>query len=266
MTRRDPTYAPSPFKRVAIVQSNYIPWKGYFDLMDRVDEFVLLDDVQYTRRDWRNRNRIKTPQGPAWLTIPVQVKGRYHQLIRDVVISDPDWARRHWQTLQHHYARSPYFEAYRHLLELLFLECEHSFLTEINQRFIRALAETLGIATRISVSMDYALEDGKSERLLGICRQLGATEYWSGPAARCYLDERLFSQQGIAVRWMNYDGYPAYSQPYPPFDHHVSVIDLLLQVGPSAMDYIRRPGEPNGPEATTTDRVERALMADSCRT
>src|SRR5438046_4323553 len=95
-------------RKAAIVQSNYIPWKGYFDLIRRVDEFILYDDVQYTRRDWRNRNLIKTPQGLRWLTIPVEVKGKYYQSIRDTKIADPVWAASHWQTIVHNYGRAPH--------------------------------------------------------------------------------------------------------------------------------------------------------------
>src|SRR4051812_8378856 len=98
-----------PGKRVAIVQSNYVPWKGYFDLINAVDEFILYDDMQYTRRDWRNRNKIKTPQGPIWITIPLQVKGRYHQRIDEMLVSDPAWAANHWKTLAHNYAAAPCF-------------------------------------------------------------------------------------------------------------------------------------------------------------
>src|SRR5687767_6291071 len=130
-------------KTVAIVQSNYIPWKGYFDLIDRADEFILLDDVQYTRRDWRNRNRIKTPRGLEWLTIPVEVKGKYHQSIKETVVSDPDWPRRHWSTISQHYARAPFFPLYRERLEELYLTTTERFLSDVNHRFLVALCDVL---------------------------------------------------------------------------------------------------------------------------
>src|SRR5579864_4290063 len=124
-------------KRVAVVQSNYIPWKGYFDLIHSVDEFILFDDMLYTRRDWRNRNRIKTPQGVAWLTIPVQVKGGYlDQRIRDTVVSDPHWNVRHWKTVVHHYSRARCFKQYRPLLEQLYLGQPETHLSLINYRFL----------------------------------------------------------------------------------------------------------------------------------
>jgi hypothetical protein len=123
-------------KRVAIVQSNYIPWKGYFDLINLVDEFVLFDDIQYTRRDWRNRNRIKTPTGLMWLTVPVVVKGRYYQRIRETVIADPEWNKAHWKSIVLNYARAKHFDTYREFLEELYLGCNERFLSQINRKAI----------------------------------------------------------------------------------------------------------------------------------
>lgn len=221
-------------KRVAIVQSSYIPWKGYFDLIRRVDEFILYDDAQYTKRDWRNRNRIKTPQGSAWLTIPVEVKGKYLQSIRDVRVSDTSWNERHWRSIRASYARAPHFDAYKSILEELYLGCTSDSLSEINFRFIARLCDLLSITTRVTWSMDYTLVDGRTERLVGLCRQAGATQYLSGPAARAYIDPKRFEDAGIALSYMDYQGYPDYEQLYPPFDHHVSVIDLLVHTGAGA--------------------------------
>jgi len=221
-------------KRVAIVQSCYIPWKGYFDLINGVDEFILYDDVQYTRASWRNRNRVKTPNGAAWLTIPVKMKGRYRQEIRDVVVSDQKWPDRHWKTLCRNYARAPYFETARSAFQDLYAECEQeTHLSRINFRFLRAIADMLGIKTRLAWSMDYGpVVEGRTERLVHLCSQAGANEYLSGPAARAYLDESLFHKQGIRVRWMDYEGYPEYDQLFsPPFIHEVSIIDLILNAG-----------------------------------
>jgi hypothetical protein len=223
-------------KRIAISQSNYIPWKGYFDLINSVDEFVLYDDMQYTRQDWRNRNRIKTPQGPHWLTIPVQAKGRLLRKIKDTVISDPDWARVHWETLVQNYRRAPHFHTYRNDLETLYREPPSRFLSEVNQRWLTTLCGIMQIDTRITWSMDYSLAEDRNERLVGICRQAGADEYLSGPAAQAYLDEAAFQRAGIKVVYMDYSGYPEYEQLHGPFDHFVTVLDLLLCVGP---DYRR---------------------------
>jgi hypothetical protein len=226
-------------KRVLITQSNYIPWKGYFDLIESVDEFVLFDSVQYTRRDWRNRNRIKSSRGPIWLSIPVRVKGRFAQTIDETEIADPSWGAEHWQTIVHSYARAPHFATYRPNFEPLYLDASPVRLSEVNHRLLVAICETLGIGTPISLSSQYTLVDGKNERLIEICRQAKATTYLSGPAAREYLDEARFAEAGIAVEWADYSGYPEYDQLYPPFDHYVSVLDLLFNVGPDAPAYMK---------------------------
>jgi hypothetical protein len=229
-------------KTVAILQSNYIPWKGYFDLIGLVDEFILYDDVQYTRRDWRNRNKIKTPSGVKWLTIPVVVKGRYAQRVRETEVADQTWSRDHWQAIAHNYARAPFFDQYRERLEELFLGCQEQMLSQVNARFLRALCEILGIRTRMSWSMEYQLIEGKTERLVDLCRQAGATRYLSGPAARSYIDEAQFAGAGIELSWMEYADYPEYRQLYPPFDHAVSVIDLILNEGPDAPRFMKSLG------------------------
>jgi hypothetical protein len=226
-------------KKVAIVQSNYIPWKGYFDLINMVDEFILFDDMQYTRRDWRNRNKIKTPQGLVWLTIPVDVKGKYHQKIKDTVVSDPDWHHTHWKTIMHHYARYPYFEQYRSFFEDLYQHVPNPFLSQINHHFLQAICQLLGITTRLTWSMDYEIVEGKTERLVSLCQQAGASIYLSGPSARGYIDEVMFEQADIALEFIDYAGYPEYPQLFPPFEHGVSIIDLIFNTGPAVTRYMR---------------------------
>jgi hypothetical protein len=226
-------------KRIAIVQSSYIPWKGYFDLIASCDEFVLYDDAQYTKRDWRNRNRIKTPQGPLWLTIPVVVKGRFDQRVCDTVVSDSTWPEKHWRSIRAHYSRAPCFTEVAARLEELFLGSSSDRLSDINRRFLVALCGMLGITTRLTWSMDYNLESGRTRKIAGICRQAGATEYISGPSARSYLDERQFADAGIAVTYADYSAYPEYTQLYPPFDHYVSVIDLLVHLGADAPQFMQ---------------------------
>jgi hypothetical protein len=225
-------------KSVAILQSSYVPWKGYFDLMNSVDEFIILDSVQYTRRDWRNRNRLKSPTGVRWLTIPVQVKGRYLQNIDETIVSDPNWAVKHWSTLLSWYRRAPSFERYSPLLERLYLGIHERHLSRINRRFLETLRDLLHISTPITSSEDYPCEQERSERLLAICHAAGAGRYVSGPSARAYLDEERFREEGVEVTWMSYDGYPEYEQLYPPFDHRVSVLDLLFSVGEDAPRYM----------------------------
>lgn len=226
-------------KMVAIAQSNYIPWKGYFDLVNSVDELVLYDDMQYTRRSWRNRNLIKSPGGPVWLTIPVQVKGKYFQKIKDTVVADDKWASDHWRSIVHNYSKAKCFSEYRHLFEELYLGSKDKPLSCINYRFIAAICRILGISTTISWSMDYHLAGDKTEMLVNLCKQTSATHYLSGPAAKVYLDEELFRRQGITVSYMDYSGYREYQQLYPPFESNVSIIDLILNEGPDAAKYMK---------------------------
>lgn len=214
---------------------------GYFDLIASVDQFVLLDEVQYTRRDWRNRNRIKTAEGAQWLTIPVETKGRFYQKISETRVGDPKWSQRHWNTIQTFYGRAAYFARYRGLFEELYLGNREVFLSRINRRFLEAICAELGLRTLLIDSAEFDLITGRSERLLGICRQSGATTYLSGPAARGYLDEELFADAGIEVRWADYSGYKEYRQLYPPFVPDLSIVDLIFNEGPNARHFLKTP-------------------------
>jgi WbqC-like protein family len=226
-------------KKVAILQSNYIPWKGYFDMIASVDEFILYDDMQYTRRDWRNRNQIKTSQGVQWLTVPVLVKGKYHQKIRETEIDGSDWAAMHWKTLVQNYGRAPYFSMIATWLEPLYLNESYSHISQLNRYFIEAVCGYLGIKTIISSSWDYVLQEGKTERLADLCAQAGATEYISGPAAKNYVEEQIFNDRGITLTWFDYAGYPEYPQLWGEFTHGVTILDLLFNCGPEAYRYMR---------------------------
>ncbi len=231
-------------KRAAIVQSNYIPWKGYFDLINMVDEFILFDSAQYTRRDWRNRNIIKTQSGLQWLTIPVNVKGKYFQKISETTISDPGWASKHWATIVHNYARARYFREYQDQFESLYLGCTETYLSRINYKFIRAICDLLNIKTRISLSMDYPAIEGKSERLIALCGAVGATHYLSGPSAKAYMDEPLLKAAGINLSYMDYSGYPVHTQLHGEFAHEVSVLDLIFNEGSAAPRFMKSFGNP----------------------
>ena len=227
-------------KKIAILQSNYIPWKGYFDFIRSVDEFILYDDMQYTRRDWRNRNMVKSPQGLHWLTIPVEVKGKFDQKIKDTHISDPAWAKDHWKTIALYYSKAPFFNLYRSRFESLYMECSSiSLLSQVNFKFIHSICELLVIPTKISWSMDYELKDGKTERLVGLCLSAGATHYLSGPAAKDYIVDSQFKEAGISLEYIDYSGYPEYPQLHGTFEHGVSILDLLFNTGPDALKYMK---------------------------
>lgn len=232
-----------PMKKVVIVQSNYIPWKGYFDLIAAADEFILFDDVQYTRRDWRNRNKIKTPSGLMWLTVPVQVKGKYLQTIRDTRIDGLEWSASHWAVIKQNYSLAPYFDEVADWLEPIYRGEPFELLSILNRRLIEAICNYLRIETVISSSWDYELYEGKSKCLAMLCHQAGGDMYISGPAARSYIEEQPFTEQGIGVSWFDYEAYPDYPQLWQGFEHGVTVLDLLFNCGkeaPSFMKYVKK--------------------------
>ena len=193
-------------KRIAISQSNYIPWRGYFQMIESVDQFILLDDVQYTRRDWRNRNKIMTSRGEQWLTIPLKQED-YLAKICEMQVSDPIWTIRHFDSLRQAYRSSKHWQKYADRLEWTYIDAPTN-LSEINQNFLNLGCDWLGIKTPITTSMTYKATGVKSERLIALCRSIGATHYLSGPTAKAYLDEQAFNDAGIAVEWMEYSDWP----------------------------------------------------------
>ncbi len=214
-------------KRVAILQSNYIPWKGYFDIINSVDTFIIYDEVQYTKNDWRNRNQINSNQGLQWLTIPVRVEN-LEQKIHETKISFPKWNKKHWNTILTNYSKALNFKNNKDLFESLYLGCETNLLSEINLNFIKAINELLGIKTELIDSRELSLEGDKNERLVDAVKKVGGDLYLSGPAAKSYLDVNLFSKEGIDVEWKDYSNYPEYSSIHKEFHHGVSILDLIF--------------------------------------
>ncbi len=225
-------------KKIAILQSNYIPWKGYFDIIKQVDEFIFYDDVQYTKNDWRNRNKIKTSSGPLWLTIPVRQE-TLSQKINETKVSQDNWAEKHWKSISLNYSKAPFYNLYKERLELFFMEMKSPYLSEINRSAIELLNSFLGIKTALTSSADYKLIEGKNERLIDLILQAGGTHYLSGPSAKDYIREDLFKEAGIEISWMDYSGYIEYPQLFPPFVHAVSVLDLILNTGPDSKKYMK---------------------------
>jgi WbqC-like protein family len=225
--------------RICIIQSCYIPWKGFFDLIGRCDEYVVYDSAQYVKRHWHNRNRIKTADGVQWLTIPVIAKGRFEQPIDQVEIEKP-WAEKHWRTLELAYRRAPFFEQVAPTVRAWYeLADKQSRLTDVNAIFLHGIAGLLSLKTHIVRDDAYPAQGVKTERLLAIVRAAGADRYLSGPSARAYFDEPLFASAGIAVDWMNYAGYREYPQLHGAFEHAVTALDLLFNTGPDAQHYFR---------------------------
>lgn len=224
-------------KKVGIIQSNYIPWKGYFDIIHDVDLFIFYDDVQYTKNDWRNRNRIKCPDGTLWLTIPTGTE--LNRLICEVAIDDTRWARKHFRTLKQYYGKSPHFRLYEEWLEYVYMDRRWNILSELNQYIIEYIShELLGLKTEFADSRDYRPQGRKQDRVMDLLSKAGANLYMSGPAAKDYMDENKFRQSGILLKYKNYAGYPEYPQFHPPFEHGVTIFDLLFNCGPEAPYYI----------------------------
>ena len=227
--------------RICIIQSCYIPWKGFFDLIGQCDEYVIYDSAQYVKRHWHNRNRIKTASGLEWLTIPVVSKGRFEQPIDQVTIEKP-WADKHWRTLELAYKRAPFFEQLAPTVKAWYERADsEARLTDVNAIFLNGIAELLGLRTRLIRDDAYPAQGARTARLLEIVRAAGADRYLSGPSARAYFDESIFAAAGIAVEWMNYEAYPEYPQLHGGFEHAVTTLDLLFNAGPDAPRYLKRP-------------------------
>ena len=218
-----------------IIQSSYIPWRGYFDIIHDCDVFVFHDDIQYTKQDWRNRNRIKTRAGLKWLTVPVGTVPT-QTLIDEVMITDLSWAEKHLKFIEINYREAPYFSLYFKLLESLY---KHPWrkLAELNRALTIEISQALGIRTKFILSSDLNVSGKKTDRIVRICREVGADHYLSGPSARAYLDEHRLDKHGIGLSYKTYD-YEPYPQLHGPFEPQVSIIDLLFNCGPQAPDWI----------------------------
>lgn len=215
-------------KTVVVLQSAYIPWKGYFHLMREADLFVFHDDLQFTHSDWRSRNRISTPEGPRWLSIPA---GRDEKRrICDVEIRDTTWKQRHRRMIELNYRRAPCFEEYMELLDFLY-DNPITNLSEFNQRAIARLAKELGIETALADSRHYRLSGRKTERLIELLTQVEATTYLSGPAGRNYLEEARFEDASIKLRYFDYPDYPDYAHRHGACPHQVTILDMLFHLG-----------------------------------
>jgi hypothetical protein len=223
-----------------INQPNYIPWRGYFHQIQKADVFVFYDDVQYDKHGWRNRNRIKTPNGSVWLTIPVIKKGAVtnHIPINEIFIDwTRNWSSKHWKTIEQSYGKAPFFEVYASMLKEIYVQ-RYDKLADLTIQLTILIAGALGISgTEFVRSSSLNAGGTKTDRLLKILAQLGATHYITGPAAKNYLDEVKLVEAGISIEYMVYD-YPEYSQLYPPYDPQVSILDLLFMRGPDSPKYI----------------------------
>jgi hypothetical protein len=225
-------------KKVAILQSNYVPWKGYFDIVGGVDFFIFHDDLQYTKNDWRNRNKIVTEQGLAWLTIPCGTSEK--RLICEVKLSDHSWQKKHYDLILNSYRKAPYLEMHLGFLKSIYLEQNWENLSQFNQYVIKKIShDVLGFKTEFLDSRDFDLKERKEARVLELLKKVEAEEYLSGPAAKDYITEEHFQREQIKIKWMSYSGYPEYKQLHSsPFEHGVSILDLMLNTGPNIKNYM----------------------------
>jgi hypothetical protein len=201
--------------------------------------FVVYDEMQYTKRDWRNRNLIKTPKGLKWLSIPVEVKGRYFQKINETKVSNKKWNKSHLGAIKQNYNKAKFYKEIIGWVEELYMNCDFEYLSEINLHFIREINKYLNIKTEIRFSKNYDLHEDRNQRLINICKDLNATNYYSGPAAKLYMNKGLFEKNKIKVHYLDYSNYPQYPQLYDDFEERVSILDLLFNLGLDSSKFLK---------------------------
>ena len=225
---------------VGILQPGYMPWQGFFQQMLYSDVFVLYDDVQYDKHGWRNRNRVKGPRGPVWLTVPVVTKGLNQPLINQVRIdaSQGNWAKKHLGTIRQNYAKAPHFQPYFSQLEELLLGRTWDLLWALDLELIRLMAGWLGLGAELKLSSDLGVENPDATgRLIEIIKQVGGQVFFEGAAGRDYLDQEAFARQDIQLVFQKFEPRP-HPQQYQGFEPYLSALDLVLNCGPDSRGYL----------------------------
>lgn len=231
--------------RAVVLQPTYLPWMGYFELIDATDVYVVFDHVQFVKKGWQQRNRIKTPNGVIWLTIPVKKAPRGTRIC-DIEIS---WERenpleKHWETIAFGYGKAPYFNKYKFLFEEIYSK-RYTLLRDLNVELIKTICNILGIKTKILFSSELNLSDedmGKTEKIVNLCKKVGITYLYDGKSAQDFIDLSLFEKEKIQIAFQDFH-HPTYPQRYGDFIPYMSVIDLLLNTGEDAISYIREGGK-----------------------
>lgn len=227
-------------KKIAILQSNYIPWKGVFDMINQVDVFVFYENVQYTRHDWRNRNRIKTSQGLKWLTVPIKKVNQKAKIFEVEISNNEDWQRKHYNLIRENYSKAPYFKDYHFIIEEIYFKKKWDKLSDLNIYSTKLLADVLGIKTQFINSIELEIHEektGKTDKIIQICKKLDATCLLDGPAAKNFILENKFKEASIKLEYIKYE-YPEYKQLYGEFDHYVTVLDVIFNCGKDSPKYI----------------------------
>jgi len=221
-------------KRISILQPGYIPWLGFFEQMVYADTFVIYDDVQYDKNGWRNRNRIKTPQGILWLTVPVLSSGKTGQIVREVEIDNKlNWRKNHLKSIELNYKKAPFFKDYFGIFEDTYSR-EWINLLELDMYLIHKLRQALGINTPVLYSSEMSSKGENVERLIKMCKELGADEFYEGSSGRNYIDDNLFENNGIKIAYQDYR-HPVYPQLHGDFIPYLSVIDLIFNCGKDSL-------------------------------
>jgi hypothetical protein len=224
-------------KKIAILQSNYIPWKGVFDMMNKVDVFVFFEDVDFTKRDWRTRNKIKTPEGEVWLSIPVKKSSRGTKIYEIEISQETNWQEKHYQTIVQYYKKAKFFSEYKWLLDKIYLEKKWENLSEFNIYVNTLIARELGIKTEFINSKDLETNGTKDDKLIEIIKKLDGDFYLSGPAAKDYIVNEKFKKEKIELAYIEYK-YLEYTQLYGEFNHYITILDVLFNCGKEAPKYI----------------------------
>jgi len=228
--------------KLGVIQSNYIPWRGYFDFIDSVDLFVIYDDIQYSKGSWRNRNLLKTNAGLKWITVPVKFK--IGLLIEEVLISNstPTWQDTHRALLKKYLEPAPFFkdamEIWEEGISVTLQKAKDPYISQLNICLIKLICKYLKINTPIVMSSEYPVVGSKTIRLINLLKELGATSYLSGPTAKDYMDEDLFRENGVRLEYKTYD-YPSYPQLWGDFIGNVTVLDLIANTGPDARSFLK---------------------------
>jgi len=222
--------------RAVVLQPTYLPWMGYFGMMDETDVFVFYDDVQFSVQSWQQRNKISASQGWMWLTVPIVRK--FGSRINDTRINNStNWNKKHWESIRQSYSKTPFFEQFAPIFQEVY-ENEWEYLTDLNTTLIKKIAGILGLQTKTVLSSELNIEGMKTERLVNMLKKIGADEYISGPGARDYIDVNSFEENNIKLYWYEFQ-HPVYPQIRGEFIPYLSVIDLLFNTGGEAIRYIR---------------------------
>jgi hypothetical protein len=229
---------------VSINQPAYLPWLGYFHRIAVSDAHIVLDHVQFEKNSFTNRNKVRTHEGWCWLTVPVKTASKFGDLpINEIEIANEKaWAAKHWQTLRLNYSKAPFFSQHVAFFEGIYARPWEK-LADLTREITAYLLDAFGIRTKLYVSSGMNVSGKKDELVLNLCRELGATEYLSGPLGRNYLRENLFHEHKIAVRYDDYH-HPRYAQVYPGFEPNMAALDLLFNAGPASLEIILKSQEP----------------------